>query len=173
MPRMKRKDALAAIRAAGYHGDQERGILLYVRNRVSLQVYNREFDTGAAMRRNGVPCDCLECRKSGACGLTVLGLGLDKEQRLIGQPHPLGGSSTAPSRARSNPAAAMAFSARLNSKRGSSLGRPSRSAGLGTNPNGHTLSENAAGCAGNCIFPAQSASRSLQSDALLKDQILR
>ena len=66
MRRMKRKDLLTAIRMAGYHGDKERGILLYVRNWVSLQVYGREFDAGAAMRMNGVPCNCFECRKEKA-----------------------------------------------------------------------------------------------------------
>ena len=64
MRRMKRKDVLTAIRAAGYHGDRERGILLYIKNWVSLQAYGREFDAGAEMRQNGEPCDCFECRKS-------------------------------------------------------------------------------------------------------------
>jgi hypothetical protein len=63
MPRMKRKDVLTAIRTAGYHGDKERAVLLYVKNWVSLTVYGREFDIGAAMRQNGIPCDCSECRK--------------------------------------------------------------------------------------------------------------
>ena len=63
MPRMKRKDVLTAIRAAGYHGDKERAMLLYVKNWVSLAVYGREFDTGAAMRQNGIPCECSECRR--------------------------------------------------------------------------------------------------------------
>src|SRR5689334_6736628 len=54
MPRMKHKDALAAIRMAGYRGDMQRAIFLYVRNRVSLQALKREFEMGAAMRRNGV-----------------------------------------------------------------------------------------------------------------------
>lgn len=68
MPRMKRKDVLTAIRMAGYHGDKERGILLYVKNWVSLRVYGREFDAGAAMRQNGVPCDCFECQKGDTDG---------------------------------------------------------------------------------------------------------
>lgn len=63
MRRIKRKDLLTAIRIAGYHGDKERGILLYVKNWVSLQAYGREFDAGAAMRQNGVPCECFECRR--------------------------------------------------------------------------------------------------------------
>ena len=63
MPRMKRKDMLTAIRVAGYHGDKQRALLLYVENRVSLQVYRREFNMGAAMRQNGLPCNCFECKK--------------------------------------------------------------------------------------------------------------
>ncbi len=66
MRRMKRKEVLAAILDAGYHGDRERGILLYVKNWVSLQVYGREFAAGAAMRQQGLPCDCFECRKQNA-----------------------------------------------------------------------------------------------------------
>ena len=57
MPRMKRKDALGAIRMAGYRGDKEQAVLLYVSNRESLEGLKREFEMGAAMRRNGVPCD--------------------------------------------------------------------------------------------------------------------
>ena len=64
MPRMKRKEVLAAIRIAGYHGDKERGILVYLKNWVSLPVYGREFENGEAMRRNGIPCDCSECTKA-------------------------------------------------------------------------------------------------------------
>jgi len=62
MPRMKHKDVLTAIRAAGYHGDKEGGRLLYIKNWVSLTAYRREFELGAAMRQNGVRCDCVECR---------------------------------------------------------------------------------------------------------------
>ncbi len=63
MPRMKHKDVLAAIRAAGYHGDKERGFLLYVKNWVSLSAYGREFEAGAAMRQKGVSCNCKDCQK--------------------------------------------------------------------------------------------------------------
>jgi len=69
MARMKRKDVLTAIRVAGYHGDKERGILLYVKNWISLETYVREFDAGAAMRENGVPCDCLDCTKGDTDGV--------------------------------------------------------------------------------------------------------
>ena len=64
MARMKRKEALTAIRTAGYHGDIERAMHLYVKNWVGFRAYGREFEAGVAMRRNGVPCDCFECRKS-------------------------------------------------------------------------------------------------------------
>jgi hypothetical protein len=63
MARVKHKEVLTAIRAAGYHGDIERAMLLYVRNWVSLRVYGREFETGVAMRQIGVPCDCPECNR--------------------------------------------------------------------------------------------------------------
>ena len=64
MARMKHKEVLTAIRAAGYHGDIERAMHLYVKNWVGFRAYGREFEAGVAMRRNGVPCDCFECSKS-------------------------------------------------------------------------------------------------------------
>jgi hypothetical protein len=63
MLRMKHKDALRAIRAAGYHGDRELGMHLYLKNWISLSSFAREFDTGAAMRQSGLPCDCLNCKR--------------------------------------------------------------------------------------------------------------
>ena len=63
MARMKRKEALTAIRAAGYHGDIERATHLYLKNWVSFRAYGREFEAGVAMRRNGFPCDCFACKK--------------------------------------------------------------------------------------------------------------
>jgi hypothetical protein len=62
---MKRNEVLTAIRAAGYHGNMERAMLLYLKNWVSFRAYSREVEAGVAMRQNGVPCDCLECRKGG------------------------------------------------------------------------------------------------------------
>ena len=66
MTRVRHKDVLAAIRAAGYHGDKERGFVLYLENWVSLRSFQREFALGAEMRQNGVPCTCLECEESQA-----------------------------------------------------------------------------------------------------------
>jgi hypothetical protein len=65
MPRVRRKDVLAAIRIAGYHGDKEGGLTLYIENRVSLQVYRREFNSGAEMRQTGLPCSCFQCARPG------------------------------------------------------------------------------------------------------------
>ena len=64
MARIRHKDVLAAIRVAGYHGDQELGMLLYLKNWVSLSTYRREFEAGAALRRSGSPCDCSLCTKT-------------------------------------------------------------------------------------------------------------
>ena len=63
MARRKRKDVLAAIRAAGYHDNQDLGIFLYLNNWVSLTSFRREFETGVALRRGGVPCDCSDCKR--------------------------------------------------------------------------------------------------------------
>ena len=63
MPRMHRKDVLSAIRLAGYHGDTQQGLDLYIKNRVSLEVYRGEFRSGEEMRQNGVPCTCSRCKK--------------------------------------------------------------------------------------------------------------
>jgi len=64
MPRMKHKDVLTAIRAAGYHDDKERGILLYIKNWVSLRKYSREFEAGAEMRLNGPRAIALNAGKA-------------------------------------------------------------------------------------------------------------
>jgi hypothetical protein len=61
MARNKRKDVLAAIRVAGHHGDYELARLLYIKNWVSLSAFRREFETGAALRQSGVPCECSVC----------------------------------------------------------------------------------------------------------------
>jgi hypothetical protein len=63
MARMKRKEVLSAIRVAGYHGDIERAMHLYVKNWVGYRAYGREFEAGVAMRKNGTPCDCLKCKQ--------------------------------------------------------------------------------------------------------------
>lgn len=59
--RMKRADALSALRIAGYHSDHRSFVRTYVENRVSRKVANEEFTRGAALKRAGVLCTCFEC----------------------------------------------------------------------------------------------------------------
>ena len=60
--RMKREDALSALRIAGYHDDQLTFVRTYVENRISRKVANEEFNRGAALKRAGVRCTCFQCR---------------------------------------------------------------------------------------------------------------
>jgi hypothetical protein len=60
--RMKREDALSALRFAGYHGDQRAFVRVYVENRISRKVACEEFNRGADLRRSGVRCTCFECK---------------------------------------------------------------------------------------------------------------
>lgn len=59
---MKRKDALNALRFAGYHGDNARATVLYIENRVSIAAANEAFAQGARAKRNGIPCGCNDCK---------------------------------------------------------------------------------------------------------------
>ena len=63
LSRMKRADALTSLRIAGYHADQRTFVRVYVENRISKKVADEEFRRGAAMRRAGVGCTCLECKE--------------------------------------------------------------------------------------------------------------
>ena len=60
--RMKRKDALTAIRVAGYHGDSDAAMLAYVENRVSRKTFECEWASGVEARQNGMPCNCHQCK---------------------------------------------------------------------------------------------------------------
>jgi len=60
---MKRKDALVAIRTAGYHADQRTAMRLYVENRISRAAFEAEFRRGKDMRAAGVPCVCRDCSR--------------------------------------------------------------------------------------------------------------
>ena len=61
---MKRSDALAHLRIAGYHGDHKAFMRLYVENRVAYPIAQRAFADGAAMYRNGVKCSCMGCEET-------------------------------------------------------------------------------------------------------------
>lgn len=58
---MKRKDALNALRFAGYHGDHGTATRLYIENRISRDSANAAFYEGARAKKNGMPCGCKEC----------------------------------------------------------------------------------------------------------------
>lgn len=60
---MKRKDALALIKYAGYHGDTAKGMRLYVENRISYQAYIETFRAGARAKKNGMLCTCSQCQQ--------------------------------------------------------------------------------------------------------------
>lgn len=60
---MKRKNALAWIRIAGYHNDSTAFTRLYCENRISYPVAMAEFRTGAKMRANGIGCTCRDCQQ--------------------------------------------------------------------------------------------------------------
>ena len=58
---MKRADALAHIRIAGYHDDQRARVRLFVENRVSKAAADEAWRSGIAARNAGVKCSCYQC----------------------------------------------------------------------------------------------------------------
>lgn len=61
---MKRKDALAWIRIAGYHNDVGSFVRLYVENRVSRAAADEAWAVGKRQKANGVLCSCQACKQS-------------------------------------------------------------------------------------------------------------
>lgn len=60
---MNRKQAIAQIKYAGYHGDTARGMRVYIENRISYQVYIETFRAGARAKKSGMPCTCSQCKQ--------------------------------------------------------------------------------------------------------------
>lgn len=60
---MTRRDALIAVKVAGYHDDARTGTRLYVENRMSRSAFNEAWTNGARARRAGVKCSCFHCNK--------------------------------------------------------------------------------------------------------------
>jgi hypothetical protein len=58
---MKRADALALISYAGYHNDSARMIRLYVENKISYPIAQKQFKEGVKMKANGIKCGCNLC----------------------------------------------------------------------------------------------------------------
>lgn len=59
---MKRADAVALIKVAGYHGDGKTAMRIYIENRVSHKAYSEAFARGEQLKREGMPCTCRECQ---------------------------------------------------------------------------------------------------------------
>ncbi len=59
---MRRVDALVALAACGYHGDNGLWLRLYVENRVSYKNAQAAWAQGVRAREAGMTCGCWECR---------------------------------------------------------------------------------------------------------------
>lgn len=66
---MKRADALANMRIAGYHGDDRAFMRIYTENRISYAAAKRERDSGAAAKRAGTACGCNSCKAHPECSI--------------------------------------------------------------------------------------------------------
>ena len=62
MYKIKRADAIMAIRYAGYHNDVGKALRLYIDNRVSYQAYTKAYVEGIRLREKGTPCGCSDCK---------------------------------------------------------------------------------------------------------------
>lgn len=60
---MKRKDALAALRIAGYHDDERTWVRVFVESRISQAVAKDAWAAGQQQRAAGLRCTCHECCK--------------------------------------------------------------------------------------------------------------
>lgn len=58
---MKRKDAIAWLRVAGYHNDERTGLRIYTESRLSYHAYREAWNEGARAKNNGMKCYCAEC----------------------------------------------------------------------------------------------------------------
>lgn len=61
---MKRADAIAWIRIAGYHDDRAAFTRLYVENRVSYKAAQAAYANGRAQRAAGIGCTCHDCKEA-------------------------------------------------------------------------------------------------------------
>lgn len=59
---MKRNVAISMMRVAGYHDDQRERVRLIVESHVNRQTMDSAWVDGQNAKKNGVRCDCFECR---------------------------------------------------------------------------------------------------------------
>lgn len=60
---MTRKEALAALKVAGYHDDSKTWARTYTENRISYAAAKTAWMDGQAARQRGVPCHCYTCTR--------------------------------------------------------------------------------------------------------------
>lgn len=60
---IKRANALAWIRIAGYHGDHREFARLFIESRISKSAADDAFSLGIRQRQAGMPCHCIKCKK--------------------------------------------------------------------------------------------------------------
>lgn len=60
---MTRNDAKVMCRVAGYHADQALFVRTYTENRIGYDSAKREYQRGAAMKKAGTPCTCIDCKR--------------------------------------------------------------------------------------------------------------
>jgi hypothetical protein len=61
---MKRADAIALIRLAGYHQDSCTALRIYIENRINFATYKQAWREGNAARESGVKCSCYKCNSA-------------------------------------------------------------------------------------------------------------
>jgi hypothetical protein len=59
----KRKTVLEHMKIAGYHADTRAFTRLFVENRINRVTADAAYFLGADMRKRGVKCNCLDCKK--------------------------------------------------------------------------------------------------------------
>jgi len=62
---MKRSEALAEIKWAGWHGDSAKAALIAAQKGIGSAAYRREYQNGLKMKSRGEPCGCTACTAEG------------------------------------------------------------------------------------------------------------
>ncbi len=58
---MKRADAIASMRIAGYHNDTKGWLRIFVEHRISREVADEAYRAGVKQKLAGVKCLCHQC----------------------------------------------------------------------------------------------------------------
>jgi hypothetical protein len=60
---MKRSEALAEIRQAGWHNDTEKAAIIQAKKNIGAAAGRKAFIDGQNMKKRNEPCDCPQCSK--------------------------------------------------------------------------------------------------------------